>query len=134
MVNDQGHLLGFNDMTCRYSLAPHHRVIGNHVTKLILSLIDEYYKIHDWMLQKGNIVIPMDIKITTHSVYSLRGCCNLPLWFQEHANALWHLYKTQSWWKNRLMGLWSSGLSLKQQVFLWKCLLGVHPSGSNLQN
>ena len=70
MVNDQGHLLGFNDMTCRYSLGPHHRVIWNQVIELVLSLVpvpplDGDRRIQDWMLQKGNIVIPMD-KITTH--------------------------------------------------------------------
>ena len=27
VVNDQGHLLGFNDMRCRYSLGSHHHVI-----------------------------------------------------------------------------------------------------------
>ena len=32
-----------------------------------------------WMLQKGNIVIPMD-NITTHLVYI--GCCNLPRGFK----------------------------------------------------
>ena len=37
-----------------------------------------------WMLQKGNIVIPMD-NLTTHSVYMLLQSA---LWFQEHANAI----------------------------------------------
>ena len=27
VVNDQGQLLHFNDITCRYNLGPHHRVI-----------------------------------------------------------------------------------------------------------
>ena len=45
-------------------------------------------------------------------------CCNLPM-VHEHANALWHLHKTQSWWKNRITCLWSSGLPLKKRVFLW---------------
>ena len=75
VVNDEGHLLHFNDMTCRYSLGPHHRVIYNQVTTLILSLVhvphlDGDHRIQDWMLQKGNIVIPMN-NITTHSVYML---------------------------------------------------------------
>ena len=39
VVNDQGHLLRFNDMTCRYSLGPHHRVIWNRVIELVLSLV-----------------------------------------------------------------------------------------------
>ena len=32
-----------------------------------------------------------------------------------------------------LTGLWNSSLPLKQRVFLWRCLLGVLPTGSNLQ-
>ena len=64
VVNDQGHLLGFNDMRCRYSLGSHHRVIWNQVTSLVLSLVhvpplDGDRRIQDWMLQKGNIVIPI---------------------------------------------------------------------------
>ena len=39
VVNDQGQLLGFNDITCRYSIGPHHCVICNKVTELILSLV-----------------------------------------------------------------------------------------------
>ena len=95
MVNDQGHLLGFNDMTCHYSLGPHHHVIWYQVTSLVLSLLhvpplDGDRKIQDWMLQKGKIVIPMN-KITTHSVSMF---LQPALWFHEHANALWNLHKT----------------------------------------
>ena len=64
VVNDQGHLLGFNDMRCRYSLGSHHHVIWNQVTLFVLSLVpvpplDGDRRIQDWMLQKGNIVIPI---------------------------------------------------------------------------
>ena len=74
------------------SYLPNHRVIWNQVAKLVLSLVpmpflDGDHKIHDWIYQKGNIVIPMD-KITTHSVYRLLQHAS---WCQEHANALWHL-------------------------------------------
>ena len=88
----KGHLLGFNVMKCRYRLGPHHLVIWNQVTELVLFLehirpLDGDHKIQDWMLQKGNIVIPRH-KITTHSVYRLLQHAS---WCQEHANALWHL-------------------------------------------
>ena len=33
VINDEGHLLHFNDMTCHYNLGPHHCVIWNQVTK-----------------------------------------------------------------------------------------------------
>ena len=39
VINDQGHLLGFNDMTRGYSLGPHHHVIWNQVMELVLSLV-----------------------------------------------------------------------------------------------
>ena len=70
VVNDQGRILGFNDMTCRYNIGPHHCVIWNQVTELVLSLVpmpplDGDCIIHDSMLQKGNVVIPIN-KITTH--------------------------------------------------------------------
>ena len=60
MVNDQGHLLGFNDMTCRYSLGPHHRVIWNQVIELVFSLVhvrplNGDRMIPYWMLQKGKL-------------------------------------------------------------------------------
>ena len=76
-------------MTCPYSLGPHHRVIWNHVIELVLSLVpmpplDGDRRIQVWMLQKGNIVIPIN-KITTHSMYMLLQ--HAP-WFHEHANAL----------------------------------------------
>ena len=38
-VNDQGNLLGFNNMKCHYNLGPHHRVIWNEVTELVLTLV-----------------------------------------------------------------------------------------------
>ena len=69
-------------------------------------------------------------KITTHSVYILLQ--HVP-WFHEHANALWNLHKTQSWWENRLTSLWSFGLPLKQRVALWRGSFGVFPNGLNLQ-
>ena len=76
-------------MTWRYSLRPHHRVIWNQVVELVLSLVpmpplDGDRRIQDCILQKGNIVIPMN-KITTHLVYML---LQPNLWFHEHANAL----------------------------------------------
>ena len=103
MVNDEGHLLHFNDMTCRYNLGPHHRVIWNQVTELVISLVhvpppNGDRRIQDWMLQKGNIVIPMH-NITTHSMYML---LQPDPWIHEHANALWNLHKTQSCWKTSL--------------------------------
>ena len=115
MVNDQGHLLGFNGMRCHYSLGSHHRIIWKQVTMLVVSLVlvpplDGDRKIQDWMLQKGNIVIPMS-KITMRLVLQLAS------WFHEHANALWNTHKTQSWWTNRLTRLWSSDLPLNQWVF-----------------
>ena len=72
------------------------------------------------MLQKGNIAIPMN-NITTHSIYMLLQPAP---WFHEHANALWNLHKTQSWWKNRLTSLWSSGLPLKQRVYFMEMQIG----------
>ena len=119
-------------MRCRYSLGSNHRVIWNQVTSLVLSLVhvpplDGDRRIQDWMLQKGNIVMPINIKITTHSMYMLLQTVAR---FHEHANAIWNLYKTQSLWKNRLTSLWSFGLPLKQRVL---CILGVLPTGSNLQ-
>ena len=41
-------------------------------------------------------VIPMD-KIAIHLVYSLLQPFS---WFQEHANTLWYLNKSQPWWTN----------------------------------
>ena len=66
-------------------------------TALVLSLVpmsplDRDGRIQDRMLQKGNIVIPMN-QITTYSVYMLLQSAP---WFHEHANALWNLLKTQS--------------------------------------
>ena len=60
-------------MTSRYGLGPHHRVMWNQVTKLVLSLVhvpplDGDRKIQDWMLQKGNITMN---NIRTHSLYML---------------------------------------------------------------
>ena len=47
---------------------------------------------------KIHIVIPMD-KIATHLVHSLLQPFS---WFQEHANTLCHLNKSQPWWTNYL--------------------------------
>ena len=62
-------------MRCRYSLGSYHRIIWNQVTTLVRSLVlvpplNGDRMIQDWILQKGNIVIPMT-KITTRSVYML---------------------------------------------------------------
>ena len=64
------------------------RSLHNQVTTLVSSLVpvpslDGDHRIQDWMLRKGNIVIPMT-KIATHSIYML---LQPTLWFHEHANA-----------------------------------------------
>ena len=53
-------------------------------------------------------------------------CCNLPRGFTN-------MQMLCLCGKNRLTRLWSYGLPLKQRVFLWRCLFGVLPTGSNLR-
>ena len=63
-------------------------------------------------------VIQLIRKDGSHStfLYKLMRYCKC---WDGHANALWHLHKIQSWWKNNLISLWSSGLPLEQRIFLW---------------
>ena len=75
----------------------------------------------------------------TFIVHSIAGILysnlykSFALWFQEHANALRHLHKTHFWCKNKLTSLWISSLLFKQHVFLWRFLLVMLPTSSNLQ-
>lgn len=136
VVNDQGQMLFLPQATSTYALGMHYRPIERKIGDLLQHFLPiphlaDGHKLWNRKLQP-TATVARPLLLPTFTSMKVYKPLQPTLWFQQHANSLWHLRKSSTWWRRHLTLLWKTKLPLKQKVFLWRCMTRTLSMGVKL--